>query len=85
MLGLALGCWSAWKWMKKRMTFFSFANLSPGAMALDLVGHFAAGLLLGLVYFRGLWWECAAVCGRAAASPRRSASCSGRFVLLGGL
>ncbi len=66
------------------MTFFSFANLSPGAMALDLVGHFAAGLLLGLVYFRGLWWN-----ARLFAAGGRVATTIGlmlgRFVLLGGL
>jgi F1F0 ATPase subunit 2 len=68
---------------EKRMTLFSLASLSPGTMALDLVGHLAAGLLLGLIYFRGLWWN-----ARLFAAGGRVATTIGlmlgRFVLLGG-
>ncbi|SDS51748.1 F1/F0 ATPase, subunit 2 [Bradyrhizobium canariense] len=66
------------------MTSLSFASLSPGAMVLDLAGHFVAGLLLGLVYFRSLWWN-----ARLFVAGERVVTTIGlmlgRFVLLGGL
>ncbi len=53
-------------------------------MPLDLAAHLAAGFLLGLLYFRGLWWN-----ARLFASGGRVtttiALIFGRFVLLAGL
>jgi F1F0 ATPase subunit 2 len=69
---------------EKRMTSFSLAGLSPWPVALSLAGHFTAGFLLGLVYFRGLWWN-----ARLFASGGRVITTIGlmlgRFILLGGL
>lgn len=61
-----------------------FASHSPDVAALDLVAHFIAGMVLGLLYFRSLWWGARlfASGGRAA---RAAAFVLGRFVLLGGL
>jgi F1F0 ATPase subunit 2 len=68
----------------KRMTSLSLAYLSPWPMVLSLAGYFAAGFLLGLVYFRGLWWN-----ARLFASGGRVITTIGlmlgRFILLGGV
>ena len=65
------------------MSFMSFADLPPWAMLLSLAAHSAAGIGLGVLYFRSLWWN-------AAGSPEAAANDDialmlGRFVLLGGL
>lgn len=39
------------------MTFFLFKDLPVWAMALSLSVHLAAGISLGLLYFRTLWWN----------------------------
>lgn len=64
------------------MTLAAFAGHSPESAALGLATHGAAGMLLGLLYFRSLWWGVSlfASGGRAAA-----AFVLGRFILLGGL
>ena len=66
------------------MSFPSFDSLSAWAMPLSLAAHFAAGIILGVLYFRSLWWN---VCrftegGRATTAI---ALMIGRFILLGGL
>lgn len=38
------------------MSLFPFNTLLPWAALISLSMHFAAGLLLGLLYFRSLWW-----------------------------
>ena len=63
---------------------FSFAGPSPGAMVLDHAGHFVAGLLLGLVYFRGLWWN-AQLFSAGGCLGTTIGIMLGRFILLGGL
>lgn len=66
------------------MTWLAFAHLSAWAMVLSLVLHLAAGFGLGLLYFRGVWWNV-----RLFASGGRVVTAIalglGRFILLGGL
>lgn len=66
------------------MSILFFAHLAAWNMALSLALHLAAGLLIGLLYFRSLWWN-----ARLFASGGRVRSTIalglGRFVLLGGL
>ncbi len=66
------------------MSFLSFSALPPWAAALSLVVHLGAGVLLGVLYFRGLRWNVRlfAAGGHVAASI---AVLVGRFVLLGGM
>jgi F1F0 ATPase subunit 2 len=53
-------------------------------MSLSLVIHFGSGILLGVIYFRGLWWNARLLAsgGHLATSI---ALLLGRFALLGGL
>ena len=69
---------------EERMSLISFAGLPPWAMLLSLLAHLAAGIALGILYFRGLWRNVRrfAAGGRAAATI---ALMVGRFALLGGL
>jgi F1F0 ATPase subunit 2 len=68
----------------KRMSLLSPGLLPHAAAVLGAGAHLALGLGLGLVYFRGLWWN-----ARLFASKGRAAMAVGlvlgRFVLLGGL
>ncbi len=52
------------------MTFLLFKNLPAWGMALSLVMNFAAGVGLGTLYFRIIWWNARlfASGGRAALS-----------------
>jgi F1F0 ATPase subunit 2 len=69
---------------EKRMTSLSFADLSPWPMALSLAGHFGVGFLLGLVYFRGLWWN-ARLFASGGCVITTIGLMLGRFLLLGGV
>jgi ATP synthase protein I len=80
MLGLALGCWSAWKWMKSAWSFLLFDSL-PGWTKLFSLG---AGIVLGVFYFRGLWWNVRLFAGGGQAATAIIVM-AGRFLLLGGL
>jgi F1F0 ATPase subunit 2 len=66
----------------ERMTYLSFNGLPTWAMLLSLAAHLAAGVMLGLVYFRSLWWNARrfAVGGHVATTI---AVMIGRFVILG--
>jgi len=68
---------------ENRMTGFAFAHLPLWSAALSLVLHLAGGLLLGMLYFRGVWWNARrfAAGGRVAATIALSL---GRFAVLGG-
>lgn len=66
------------------MTWLDFAHLSAGAMVLSLVLHLAAGFALGLLYFRGLWWN-ARLFASGGHVTMAIALGLGRFTLLGGL
>jgi len=66
------------------MNFASFDALPAWAEVISLVTHMGAGILLGILYFRGLWWSVR----RFSHSDRLVATLAlmiGRFVLLGGL
>lgn len=64
------------------MSVLSFARLAPLALAPSLAIHLAAGFLLGLLYFRSLWWNTRlfVLGGRAATIIALGL---GRFTLLG--
>jgi F1F0 ATPase subunit 2 len=66
----------------ERMSFSPFDHLAAWAMLLSICAHFAAGIMLGLLYFRTLWWNV----HRFALGDRTTmivALMIGRFVLLG--
>ena len=42
---------------EERMSFLSFDSLPAWAMFLSLAAHLAAGIVLGILYFRALWWN----------------------------
>jgi F1F0 ATPase subunit 2 len=69
---------------EERMSFLSFDALPAWAMLVSLCGHLVAGMLLGALYFRTLWWNARlfALGGRATTGI---ALMIGRLVLLGGL
>ena len=66
------------------MTIAAFASLPSGTAALSLAVHFAAGIVLGLAYFRGLWWN-ARLFAEGAALTVTIGLLVGRFALLAGL
>ncbi|MEJ0069366.1 MAG: ATP synthase subunit I [Pseudomonadota bacterium] len=67
-----------------RMSFLTFDSLPTWAMLLDLAAHLAAGIGLGALYFRGLWWN-ARRFARAGHLPSSIALMIGRIALLGGV
>ena len=54
------------------------------ATALGLLAHLAAGVALGALYFRGLWWN-ARLFAASANLPVSIGLVIGRFALLGGV
>ena len=66
------------------MTLPAFHALPPWAMALSLLAHLAAGITMGLLHVRTLWWNTRrfAQGGRAMATAALMAT---RFVVLGGV
>jgi F1F0 ATPase subunit 2 len=68
----------------ERMTSLSFNSLPSWAMWLSLIAHFVAGIILGLLYFRSLWWNAHRFTGGGPLATT-IAVMIGRFVLLGGL
>lgn len=69
---------------KKRMTVPSFDALPAWTEVIRLVTYLGAGIVLGILYFRGLWWSVRRFFdgGRLVATI---ALMIGRFILLGGL
>jgi F1F0 ATPase subunit 2 len=68
----------------ERMISLSFNSLPTWAIALSLAAHLVAGTILGIFYFRSLWWNAR----RFSAGGRVAATIAvmiGRFVLLGAL
>ena len=61
-----------------------FAALPAWAVLPDLLAHLAAGILLGAVYFLGVWHSARRLADGAPAMPT-ILLIAGRFVLLGGL
>jgi hypothetical protein len=69
---------------EKRMTPLAFNGLPTWAMAVSLASHLVAGILLGILYFRGVRWSA----DRLAGGDRTATTIAftiGRFVFLGGL
>jgi F1F0 ATPase subunit 2 len=68
----------------ERMSSLWFDSLPAWAMFLSLAAHLAAGIVLGVVYFVGLWWNaCRFIEGGRLTTTIVLAI--GRFALLGGL
>jgi F1F0 ATPase subunit 2 len=69
---------------EERMSFAPFDHLPAWVMVLGLFVHFAAGIMIGVLYFRTLWWNTRqfALGGRATTMI---ALMIGRFVVLGGV
>jgi F1F0 ATPase subunit 2 len=65
------------------MNFPSFSSQPPWTMILSLIGYLAAGIALGTLYFRGLWWNARLFAG-SSHLPAGFAFMIGRFVLLAG-
>jgi F1F0 ATPase subunit 2 len=68
----------------ERMTSLYFNGLPIWAMALSLAAHLAAGVVLGMLYFRSVWWN-ARRFGAGGGLATTIAVMIGRFVVLGGL
>jgi F1F0 ATPase subunit 2 len=63
------------------MTFLSFGALSAWIMLISLPAHLAAGVVLGVLYFRSLWWNACRFTGGGRAMAT-IALMIGRFALL---
>jgi F1F0 ATPase subunit 2 len=66
------------------MSFISFDVLPPWAGHLSLAAHLAAGVALGFIYFKSLWWNACRFTGGGRATTA-IAFTVGRLALLGGL
>ena len=66
----------------ERMTTLYFNGLPTWAVMLSLAAHLAAGIMLGVVYFRSLWWNARRFTGGGRVATT-IAVMIGRFVILG--
>ena len=66
------------------MSGLSFDALPPWAMLLSILAHLAAGIGLGILYFRSLWWNVCRFTGGGRATTVIALTI-GRFALLGSL
>jgi F1F0 ATPase subunit 2 len=66
----------------ERMTFLSFSSLPVWGTCLSLAAHLVAGIAVGVIYFRSLWWNARRFTtgGHVATTI---AVMIGRFVILG--
>jgi F1F0 ATPase subunit 2 len=66
----------------ERMTSLSFSSLPAWGTCLSLAAHLAAGIVVGVAYFRSLWWNARrfTMGGHVATTI---AVMIGRFVILG--
>jgi F1F0 ATPase subunit 2 len=67
----------------KLMNFPTFSGQPPWTMILILTGYLTAGIALGMLYFRGLWWNARLFAG-ASHLTASVALMIGRFVILAG-
>ena len=67
---------------EERMSLPSFESLPAWAVLHSVLRHTAVGIALGVLYFRGLWWNARHFIG-GAAQRRRLRLMVGRFVLGG--
>jgi F1F0 ATPase subunit 2 len=65
------------------MNFPAFAGQPLWALVLSLIAYLAAGIALGMLYFRGLWWNARLFAGSRHLSAG-IAFMIGRFMLLAG-
>ena len=66
------------------MSFPLFDTPPTWAQLLNLAVHLAAGIALGILYFRSLWWNVSRLTGDGRVVTTIALT-AGRFVLLGGL
>jgi F1F0 ATPase subunit 2 len=68
----------------ERMNLGALEGMPAWVMLADLAAHLVGGIVLGVLYFRGLWWNARlfAMAGHVSASIGLMI---GRIVLLGGL
>jgi F1F0 ATPase subunit 2 len=66
----------------ERMTSLSFSSLPAWGGCLSLAAHLVAGIVVGVIYFRSLWWNARrfTMSGHVATTI---AVMIGRFVILG--
>jgi F1F0 ATPase subunit 2 len=66
----------------ERMTSLSFSSLPAWGACLSLAAHLVAGIVVGVIYFRSLWWNARrfTMGGHVATTI---AVMIGRFVILG--
>jgi F1F0 ATPase subunit 2 len=68
---------------EEHMSFWGADSMPAWAILFGLAAHLAVGVGLGVVYFRGLWWN-ARLFVMAGHVPASIALMIGRLVLLGG-
>ena len=66
------------------MNWHLLDGLPVGSLSFVLAAHFAAGVGVGVVFFRALWWNTRLMVGGGPVSTAL-ALMLGRFLLLGGL
>jgi F1F0 ATPase subunit 2 len=66
----------------ERMTSLSFGGLPAWATCLSLAAHLAAGIVVGVLYFRSLWWNARRFTSGSHVATTISVMI-GRFVILG--
>jgi F1F0 ATPase subunit 2 len=69
---------------EERMSFLLFDSLPGWTKLFSLGAHLGAGIVLGVFYFRGLWWNVRLFAGGGQAATAIIVM-AGRFLLLGGL
>jgi F1F0 ATPase subunit 2 len=69
---------------EERMSIASFEVLQAWSGPLGLVAHLGAGLVLGILYFRSLWWSACRFSG-SGSLVLTIALMIGRLVLIGGV
>jgi F1F0 ATPase subunit 2 len=69
---------------EERMSFLSFDNLPSWTMSFSFAAHFATGIVLGVLYFRSLWWNTRRFT-EGGSVVAAIALMIGRFALLAGL
>jgi F1F0 ATPase subunit 2 len=68
----------------KRMSFLSFDGLPVGTMPIGIAAHLIAGGGIGILYFRGLWWN-ASLLSQGGRTGVAITLLVGRFAVLGGM